>query len=234
MTLLRELLGFKNDERAVHLDAYGMKVLFNHGIRRFTARTATREPRLCKLFGNLFSIPYCNFMVPPNRLPKNWGKDINTPFIAKVSKEPTLRAFFEVLEKHWTMPLPAPESGTFSDEDDGDSDGGSGDDGGSGEGGAAVELPKPVTTSMPTPPVAVPKPKQPTPTPALTRSTTMVMPPPPVPKQRGPLATAIENMTPEQRLEALEAVKALKYLDHDLGLNILNTFILINLVIFCL
>jgi len=47
------------------------------------------------------------------------------------------------------------------------------------------------------------------------------MPPPPVPpvpKQRGSLASAIDigAMTPQQRQEALEAVRALKNLDHDL------------------
>lgn len=32
------------DDRLVHLDAYGLKVLFNHGVRRFMTGTANRVP----------------------------------------------------------------------------------------------------------------------------------------------------------------------------------------------
>ena len=73
------------------------------------------------------------------------------------------------------------------------------------------------------PPVAVPKPKQPTPTSML---------PPPVPKHRGSLASAIdiEAMTPQQRQETLEFVRAMKNLDHDLDSK---TFIR-NLIFFWL
>lgn len=41
--ILRERLGMKVDDELCHLDGNGVKILFNHGIRRFNARTATRD-----------------------------------------------------------------------------------------------------------------------------------------------------------------------------------------------
>ena len=41
---LRDLLGAPQDDRSNHLDGYGMKVLFNHGIRRFLTGAKNKEP----------------------------------------------------------------------------------------------------------------------------------------------------------------------------------------------
>lgn len=43
--ILRESLGLSDDGRLIHLDGNGIKVLFNHGVRRFLARTDPRESR---------------------------------------------------------------------------------------------------------------------------------------------------------------------------------------------
>ena len=42
-------MGYTRDEKLVHLDAYGLKVLFNHGIRRFMTTAKNRVPKLSLL-----------------------------------------------------------------------------------------------------------------------------------------------------------------------------------------
>lgn len=39
---LREELGMPFDENEIHRDGYGMKILFNHGLRRFGQASSTR------------------------------------------------------------------------------------------------------------------------------------------------------------------------------------------------
>lgn len=52
----RTLNSMQLDENLIHLDGNGIKILFNHGIRRFMARQSTRESKLVpKTFTVLFS-----------------------------------------------------------------------------------------------------------------------------------------------------------------------------------
>lgn len=45
VSILRDELGVSNDPCMIHLDADGLKKLFNHGVRRFKATgSATRVP----------------------------------------------------------------------------------------------------------------------------------------------------------------------------------------------
>jgi len=46
-------LGIAEDPAAVQLDSYGIKVLFNHGIRRFLTGAKNREPKI-KIQGGIF------------------------------------------------------------------------------------------------------------------------------------------------------------------------------------
>jgi len=41
---LRKNLGKDDDDRAIHIDGKGIKILFNHGIRRFMSGQISREP----------------------------------------------------------------------------------------------------------------------------------------------------------------------------------------------
>lgn len=53
VVFLRSELGIAEDPAAVQLDSYGIKVLFNHGIRRFLTGAKNREPKI-KIQGGIF------------------------------------------------------------------------------------------------------------------------------------------------------------------------------------
>lgn len=44
VAILRKNLGKDHDDRNIHIDGKGIKILFNHGIRRFMSGQISREP----------------------------------------------------------------------------------------------------------------------------------------------------------------------------------------------
>ena len=120
------------------------------------------------------------------------------------AQEPSLRPFFDVLERHWAEDTF--EGVTFSDGDgyDGDSsDDGSDGEGDGGTGGGTTVEPGTKTHSMPPPPAPKAKAKA---------KAAFVLPLPP---SSSDLPT-VGTLTSEQRAEMMNRVQALQYLDHNL------------------
>ena len=63
--ILRENLRLKEDPKLIHLDGYGIKILFNHGVRRFMTRQNSRDAwlpelaRLCQVLSSAFFVSNC-------------------------------------------------------------------------------------------------------------------------------------------------------------------------------
>ena len=55
VSMFREMMGLPKNDKMAHVDAYGLKVLFNHGLRRFMTGAKNRVPRLNSVLVPLYA-----------------------------------------------------------------------------------------------------------------------------------------------------------------------------------